>query len=43
MTNRERIQAIIEGKRPDKIPWIPRLQIWYNAHKSKGRLLCFPL
>jgi len=38
MTNRERIQAIIEGKRPDKIPWIPRLQIWYNAHKSNHTL-----
>ena len=38
MTNRERILAIIEGKRPDRIPWIPRLQIWYIAHKNAGTL-----
>lgn len=38
MTNRERILAIIDGKRPDRIPWIPRLQLWYNFHKSSGTL-----
>jgi len=38
MTNRERILAIIEGRKPDRIPWIPRLQLWYNAHKSAGTL-----
>jgi len=38
MTNRERILAIMEKKKADRIPWIPRLQIWYNAHKSAGTL-----
>jgi len=38
MTNRERILAIIEGRRPDRIPWIPRLQLWYNAHRITGTL-----
>lgn len=38
MTNRERIIAIIEGKKPDIIPWIPRLQFWYNFHKNSGTL-----
>jgi uroporphyrinogen-III decarboxylase len=38
MTNRERIIAIIEGKKPDQIPWIPRLQIWHSAHKNAGTL-----
>jgi uroporphyrinogen-III decarboxylase len=38
MTNRERILKIISGKRPDMIPWIPRLQLWYNFHKNSGTL-----
>jgi len=38
MTNRERLLAVIEGRRPDRIPWIPRLQLWYNFHKNAGAL-----
>lgn len=38
MTNRERILAILEGQLPDRIPWIPRLQIWYDANRLSGTL-----
>ena len=38
MTNRERLLAIMEGRPPDRIPWIPRLQIWYEASKRSGTL-----
>ena len=38
MTNRQRILAIMSGKAPDRIPWIPRLLLWYNAHKKAGTL-----
>lgn len=38
MTNRERILAILDGKTPDRIPWIPRLQIWYEANRLAGTL-----
>jgi len=38
MTNRERMLAIIEGRRPDRIPWTPRLRLWYNFHKNAGTL-----
>ncbi|MFC1934319.1 uroporphyrinogen decarboxylase family protein [Chloroflexota bacterium] len=38
MTNRERILAILEGRSPDRIPWIPRMEIWYDAHKNQGTL-----
>ncbi len=38
MTNRERILAVMSGKSPDRIPWIPRLLLWYNAHKKAGTL-----
>ena len=38
MTNRERMVAIIEKRKPDRIPWIPRLQLWYKFHKSSGTL-----
>ncbi len=38
MTTRQRILAILDGKAPDRIPWIPRLQIWYDAHLAAGTL-----
>jgi len=38
MTNRERLLAILDGKPPDRIPWIPRLEIWYTAHRVAGTL-----
>ena len=38
MTNRERILAILDGWPPDRIPWIPRLAIWYEANRRGGTL-----
>jgi len=38
MTNRERLLAIMSGERPDRVPWIPRLSIWYAAHELRGTL-----
>ena len=38
MTNRERLQAIMAGRSPDRIPWIPRLQVWHTAHQRAGTL-----
>lgn len=38
MTDRERMLVIMEGKSPDRIPWIPRLQIWHTAHSRGGTL-----
>ena len=38
MTNRERILAILAGDAPDRVPWIPRIGIWYEAHKRAGTL-----
>ena len=38
MTNRERMLAVIEKRKADRIPWIPRLQIWYKYHKSMNTL-----
>lgn len=38
MTNRERILAILQGRPPDRIPWIPRLEIWYEANRRAGTL-----
>lgn len=38
MTNRERILAVLAGQMPDRIPWIPRLRIWYEAHRRAGTL-----
>jgi uroporphyrinogen-III decarboxylase len=38
MTNRERMLAIMGGRSPDRIPWIPRLRIWHTAHARLGTL-----
>ncbi len=38
MTNQERVLAIMEGRRPDRIPWIPRLLLWHTAQTRRGTL-----
>jgi len=38
MTHRERFLAVLEGKKTDKIPWVPRLDIWYNYHRNRNTL-----
>lgn len=38
MNNRERIMAVLSGRPPDRVPWIPRLSLWYNAHRLAGTL-----
>lgn len=38
MTDHDRVEAILDGKAPDRIPWIPRLQVWYTAHNRRGTL-----
>jgi len=38
MTNRERILAVLDKKSPDRIPWIARLQLWYNARRTEGNM-----
>ena len=38
MNHRERFEAVLTGRSPDRIPWVPRLQIWYEAHRRLGTL-----
>ncbi|MDP6779894.1 MAG: uroporphyrinogen decarboxylase family protein [Candidatus Latescibacteria bacterium] len=38
MTNRERLLAVLDGRSPDRVPWIPRLQIWHTANRNRGSL-----
>lgn len=38
MTNRERLHAIMDGRPPDRIPWIPRMLIWHTARTKTGTL-----
>ena len=38
MNNRERILAILDGRTPDRIPWLPRLDIWFTANRLCGTL-----
>jgi uroporphyrinogen-III decarboxylase len=38
MTNRQRLLSVLGGSPPDRVPWIPRLEIWYVAHRLAGTL-----
>ena len=38
MTHKERMLAVLNRQSPDRIPWFPRLEMWYNAHKQAGTL-----
>jgi uroporphyrinogen-III decarboxylase len=38
MNNRERILTILNGQLPDRMPWIPRLEIWYEACRRANTL-----
>ena len=38
MTNRERVLAVLDGKSPDRVPWIARLRLWYHARLTEGNL-----
>lgn len=36
MTNRQRVLAVLDGKRPDRLPWIARIRLWYYARQTDG-------
>jgi uroporphyrinogen-III decarboxylase len=38
MTDRERVLAILDRKSPDRVPWIARLSLWYNARLAEGSM-----
>ena len=38
MTHKERMLSVLRGEPTDMIPWAPRLDLWYNAHRRAGTL-----
>ncbi|MBM3476294.1 MAG: hypothetical protein FJX75_23730 [Armatimonadetes bacterium] len=38
MTHRDRILAALRHEPLDGMPWVPRLDLWYNAHRYRGTL-----
>lgn len=38
MTHKERMLAVVKGEPVDRVPWVPRLDLWYNAHRRAGSL-----
>jgi len=38
VNDRERLLAILEHRPPDRIPWIPRLLLWYRARVLTGTM-----
>jgi len=37
-THRQRILAAVRGEMPDRIPYVPRIDLWYNANSLNGTL-----
>ncbi len=38
MTERDRILAAVRGEPVDRLPWVPRLDLWYSANKDANSL-----
>jgi hypothetical protein len=38
MTHKERMLKAIKGERADRLPWTPRIDLWYNANSLRGTL-----
>ncbi len=38
MTHRQRMLAVLRGEGVDRIPWCPRMDLWYISNKSRGSL-----
>lgn len=38
MTHKERLLATLRGEAVDQLPFLPRLDLWYNANKHNGTL-----
>lgn len=38
MNERERVLAVLRRQRPDRIPWVARLELWYNARLATGTM-----
>ncbi len=38
MTHRQRILKVARGEMVDKIPFVPRIDLWHNAHELAGTL-----
>ena len=38
LTHRERILKVAKGETVDKIPWVPRIDLWHNANDLAGTL-----
>src|SRR5512133_602259 len=38
MTHKQRMLATIRGQATDRIPWVPRLDLWHRANRQAGTL-----
>lgn len=38
MTHKERMLKAAKGEWADQLPWVPRIDIWYNSNSVRGRL-----
>lgn len=38
LSNKQRMTKAIKGEYADQIPWIPRFDLWYNAHRYRNTL-----
>jgi len=37
-THRQRILSVFSGETVDQMPWVPRIDLWFNAQEARGTL-----
>ena len=38
VSNRERLLRVLDGGVPDRMAWVPRLDLWFEAARRRGTL-----
>lgn len=38
ISHRENLLSVIRGETVDQMPWVPRIDLWYNAQENRGTL-----
>ena len=36
MTHKQRMFAVLQGRAVERIPWVPRLDLWHRANQRRG-------
>jgi len=38
MTAKERVTAVLKGERPDRLPFVDRIELWHRRHENSDTM-----